>query len=81
MKTNEGKTFMGKVVSTKMTKTVVVAIEQISRHPLYQKAIRKTRKFAAHNEIAGIAVGDIVKISETRPVSRRKHFKVVGKIT
>lgn len=74
------KTFIGKVVSAKMQKTVVVRIERKFRHPLYKKVITRHRKFKAHNENLELAVGDAVKIEETRPISKDKHFKVVKKI-
>lgn len=80
MKTKTVKTFTGKVVSTKMTKTVVVDVSHIVRHPVYKKALTVTNKFVVHNELPDIAVGDFVKIAETRPISRLKHFKVIEKI-
>jgi small subunit ribosomal protein S17 len=69
----------GKVTSTGMQKTVTVVVEHSFRHPLYKKAVRRHRKFAVHNEIAGIKVGDKVQIRETKPMSRRKHYIVVAK--
>lgn len=72
-------TQIGKVTSTAGQKTVTVVVEHTFRHPLYQKAVRRHQKFAVHNEISGIAVGDTVKIRETKPISRRKHFIVVAK--
>ena len=76
----KGKTFTGVVKSTKMNKTIIVEVIQLWRHPLYKKAVRRTRRFAAHNEIAGIAVGDHVTISETKPISKTKHFRIIEKI-
>lgn len=73
-------TLSGKVTSIGMQKTVTVVVEHIFRHPLYKKAVKRHKKFAVHNEIAGIAVGDTVAIRETRPVSRRKHYVVVSKV-
>lgn len=73
-------TRVGKVTSIGMQKTITVEVEHLFRHPLYKKAVKRHQKFAVHNEIAGIAVGDIVGIRETRPVSRRKHFIVVSKV-
>ena len=69
----------GIVTSVGMQKTITVEVEHIYRHPLYKKAVKRHRKFAVHNEIPGIAVGDAVRIRETKPVSRRKHFTVVAK--
>ncbi len=71
----------GTVVSTGMKQTVVVEVVRFSRHPLYKKMVKRTKNFAAHNETEGIAVGDLVTIAETRPISKTKHFKVVGKAT
>jgi len=59
---------------------VTVLVEHLFRHPLYRKAIKRHQKFAVHNEIEGIAVGDKVQIRETKPVSRRKHFIVMKKV-
>lgn len=73
------KTLSGKVVSTKMQKTVVVEIERKFRHKLYKKVIVKHKKYKAHNELKDINVGDIVVIEETRPISKDKHFKVISK--
>lgn len=72
-------TRVGKVTSIGMQKTVTVVVEHLFRHPLYKKAVKRHRKFAVHNDIAGISVGDTVLIRETKPVSRRKHFVVVSK--
>lgn len=71
---------VGQVVSNKMKLTVVVLVERQSRHPLYKKIIRSSKRYKAHCELDGIKVGDTVKIVETRPVSREKRFKVVGKV-
>jgi small subunit ribosomal protein S17 len=72
-------TIAGKVTSIGMQKTVTVVVEHEFRHPLYRKAVKRHRKFAVHNEIAGIAVGDKVHIRGSKPISRRKHFVVVAK--
>ena len=66
----------GKVVSDKMDKTVVVAVERQVRHGLYGKSQRKTSKFVAHNEGNEAKVGDTVAIAESRPLSRRKRWIV-----
>ncbi|NTU73344.1 30S ribosomal protein S17 [Candidatus Roizmanbacteria bacterium] len=74
------KTIIGKVVSTKMQKTVLVEVERKFRHPLYKKVIVRGKKFKAHNEMEGIAEGDVVVITETRPVSKDVHFVVSKKL-
>ena len=74
------KSLTGKVVSVKMLKTVVVEVERMVKHPLYQKIMRKTKKFKVHNDALSIKEGDTVKIVPTRPLSKEKHFKVVEKI-
>ena len=73
-------TRVGKVTSIGMQKTVTVLVEHLFRHPLYRKAVKRHQKFAVHNEIAGIAVGDKVQIRETKPMSRRKHYIVTSKL-
>jgi len=72
-------TIKGRVVSEKMKKTVVVAVETTRRHPLYKKPVRRVRKFMAHDETGTCHVGDIVEIIETRPLSARKRWCVVGR--
>ncbi len=71
------KTRVGFVVSDKMNKTVVVAVERLVKHPLYKKFIKQTSKFKAHDEDNTCAVGDKVKIMETRPLSKTKRWRVV----
>ena len=66
----------GKVVSDKMDKTVVVLVERKVKHPLYGKVIRKSKKFHAHDENNEYGIGDVVVISECRPSSRTKTWKV-----
>ena len=66
----------GKVVSDKMDKTVVVAVESRVRHPLYGRIVRRTKKFKAHDEQNQYHVGDTVEIVETRPLSRDKTWRV-----
>jgi small subunit ribosomal protein S17 len=77
-KTKESKrsTKVGVVVSNKMQKTVVVAVENLVKHGMYQKYIKRTSKFLAHSEQPGINVGDRVIIEETRPLSKRKRWNV-----
>ncbi len=70
----------GKVISTKMQKTIIVEVIHQFRHPLYKKAVNRMQKFAVHNEIEGIVVGDLVQIKETKPISKNKHFIVVAKL-
>ncbi len=70
------RTMTGVVVSNKMMKTVVVAVENVFRHPMYQKYIKRTNKFLAHNESAEINIGDRVVIEESRPLSKRKRWNV-----
>ena len=67
----------GLVVSDKMDKTVVVAVETRKVHPLYKKAIRVTKKYKAHDEKNACKIGDKVKIVETRPLSREKRWRVI----
>ena len=69
---------VGRVVSDKMDKTVVVAVETFVTHPLYKKQIKKTTKFKAHDENNECRIGDIVKIMETRPLSKDKYFRVLN---
>lgn len=71
------KTRTGRVVSSKMEKTVVVSVESSVRHPLYGKTIRRTTKFKAHDEGNICGEGDTVEIMETRPISREKRWRVV----
>ncbi|MDD5916988.1 MAG: 30S ribosomal protein S17 [Clostridiales bacterium] len=71
------KTRIGKVVSDKMDKTVVVAIRDNVKHPLYKKIIKRTVRFKAHDENNECGVGDTVEIMETRPLSKDKYFRVV----
>ena len=69
-------TKVGVVVSNKMEKTVVVAVENLVKHGMYQKYIKRTNKFLAHNENPAVNVGDRVVIEETRPLSKRKRWNV-----
>ena len=74
---NLRKTRIGKVVSDKMQKTIVVAVEDRVKHPLYKKIIKKTRKFKAHDEKSECKIGDRVSIMETRPYSKDKRWRLV----
>ena len=67
---------VGKVVSDKMDKTVVVAVDYVKRHPLYKKRITRTSKFLAHDENGNCKPGDLVRIEECRPMSKRKRWIV-----
>jgi len=71
------KTMTGIVVSNKMDKTVVVAIEESTQHPIYKKTIKRTKKYKAHDEENTCNNGDKVKIMETRPLSKDKRWRVV----
>ena len=68
---------VGKVVSNKMQKTIVVAIEDNVRHPLYNKIVKKTYKLKAHDEENVCNIGDTVKVMETRPLSKDKRWRLV----
>ncbi len=68
----------GTVVSDKMDKTVVVAVETLVTHPLYRKQLKKTTKFKAHDENNECSQGDVVKIMETRPLSKDKRWRVLS---
>ena len=70
----------GQVVSDKMEKTVVVRIDRRVMHPLYKKIITRSKRYAAHDEANAFSVGDMVRIQECRPMSRRKRFEVIGKV-
>ena len=74
---NLRKTRVGMVVSDKMDKTVVVAIQDNVKHPLYKKIIKRTVKFKAHDEQNACGVGDKVEIMETRPLSKDKRWRVI----
>ena len=71
------KTKTGKVVSDKMEKTIVVAVENVITHPLYKKRIKQTRRFQAHDETGEAHIGDIVTIGETRPISKNKTYRLL----
>ena len=74
---NLRKTRVGKVVSDKMDKTIVVAIADNVKHPLYKKIIKRTVKLKAHDEENACGIGDKVQVMETRPLSKDKHWRVV----
>jgi len=70
------KILQGRVVSDKADKTVTVLIERRFKHPIYNKVMTKSKKYLAHNEDSNIGYGDLVEIQSTRPISKRKNFKV-----
>ena len=76
MERNLRKTRVGKVVSTAMEKTIVVAIEDNVKHPLYGKIVKRTVKFMAHDEKGEAGLGDKVEITETRPLSKNKRWRL-----
>lgn len=76
----KGRQVVGKVVSTKMNQTITIEVTRTHKHPLYKKIVRKRRRFAAHNTLQGIAVGDTVIVQEIRPMSKRVHYNVELKV-
>lgn len=68
----------GRVLSNKMDKTVVVAIERTLRHPKYGKVVKRSKKFYAHNDLGPLEIGDEVTVVETRPISKLKRWRVVA---
>ena len=74
---NMRKTAVGRVVSDKMDKTVVVAIKERVKHPLYGKIVNRTKTFKAHDEQNECGIGDTVRVAETRPLSKDKRWRVV----
>lgn len=70
------KIFRGRVVSDKMEKTAVIAVERFFHHPVYKKRIKKTKRYKAHDEL-GVKVGDVVEIQETRPLSKEKRWRII----
>ena len=77
MERNLRKTRVGKVISNKMDKTIVVAIEDHVKHPLYKKIVKKTYKLKAHDENNECNISDKVKVMETRPLSKDKRWRLV----
>jgi len=71
------KTRVGMVTSDKMDKTIVVSVVNMERHPLYGKAVKRTKKFKAHDELNQCQIGDRVRIMETRPLSKDKRWRLV----
>ncbi|NLX61439.1 MAG: 30S ribosomal protein S17 [Tissierellia bacterium] len=77
MERTNRKVRVGTVVSDKMDKTIVVAVETFVTHPIYKKQIRRTTKFKVHDENNECQVGDVVRIMETRPLSKEKRWRLV----
>lgn len=77
MERNERKVRVGKVISDKMDKTIVVAVEENVKHRIYGKTMRRTKKLKAHDETNQAKLGDTVRIMETRPLSKEKRFRLV----
>ena len=77
MERNLRKTRVGKVVSDKMDKTIVVAVEDHVRHPVYGKIVKRTYKLKAHDENNTCGIGDTVRVMETRPLSKDKRWRLV----
>ena len=77
MERNMRKTRTGKVISNKMQKTIVVAVEDHVKHALYKKIVKRTYKLKAHDENNECSIGDIVKVMETRPLSKDKRWRLV----
>ena len=77
---NRRKTRVGMVISDKMDKTIVVAVEDFVRHSLYGKAVKRTKKLHAHDENNECNIGDKVRIMETRPLSKNKRWRLVNVI-
>ena len=75
------KSRIGRVISDEMDKTVVVSVETPKRHPLYKKVIKRTVKYKAHDESNQCKVGDMVRIVETRPLSKQKRWRVAEVLT
>ena len=76
-RTSSRKTRVGKVVSDKMDKTIVVAVEDRVQHPLYKKIVKRTYKLKAHDEENSCGIGDTVRVMETRPLSKDKRWRLV----
>ncbi len=77
MERNLRKERVGKVVSNKMEKSIVVEVQRRIKHPIYGKFVKKSNKFMAHDEKNDCQIGDTVKIMETRPMSKRKRWRIV----
>lgn len=78
---NTRKVYTGKVVSTKMEKTITVVIDTYKKHSLYSKRVKETKKFHVHDEDGVAKIGDVVTIIETRPYSKTKRFRLLEVVT
>ena len=76
---SNGRILRGKVVASKMTDTITVAVERYVKHPKYKKFLRRTKKYLVHDAGNTAQVGEVVDIREVRPISKRKHFELVTK--
>ncbi len=81
MERNNRKIYIGTVVSDKMEKTITVEVDNYRKHRLYGKRVKKTTKFHAHDENNTAKIGDVVKIMETRPLSKMKRFRLMEVVT
>jgi len=77
VKINNGRVLRGKVVASKMTDTITVAVERYVKHPKYKKFMRRTKKFLVHDKGNTAKVGATVEIKEVRPISKRKSFELI----
>lgn len=77
--TRQAKKNIGQVVSVKMAKTAIVSVDRVWQHPLYKKRIKRTKKYACHDEL-GVKEGDKVVIQECRPMSKTKRWKIIKKL-
>src|SRR6266536_1473003 len=75
-KTSRRQQKVGRVVSNKMNKTIVVAVESLNKHRIYKRTYKQTKRFQAHDEENTCQVGDVVRIEETRPLSKMKHWRL-----
>ncbi|MCL4339282.1 30S ribosomal protein S17 [Patescibacteria group bacterium] len=74
------KTLKGKVVSNKMTRTIVVEVGRQRVHPLYKKIMRRSKRYKVEGDEKSVNIGDMVKIGAVRPISKEKHFQLIGKV-
>ena len=76
-KDSRRKTLLGEVVSTRMQKTIIIEVQRKKRHPLYNRIVARSRRFYAHDERGEARLGDIVRVEETRPLSRLKRWRLI----
>ena len=77
MKPKSRKQLIGKVISNKMDKTIVIEIENLVMHPLYKKSVKRTKRIKSHDERNECSVGDVVRIEESRPLSKEKRHRLI----